>query len=182
VAGLEYERSIGTETHYTPLTVSYSQNSHNMMSAIKRGDWNYTYTFTYDKLFRLIFLSIELPQNGVNNYTIEYDDYSNVVSVERYANISGTAGTSKTEYSDYDNHSNTFRLLVNVFHAPAFVSAYGTLRWDAVSLGRLLSANNAGKIVTDTSETACQYEYDANDYPVNISENGTTWLKIEYHN
>jgi hypothetical protein len=155
-----------------------------MLSVMKREDWNKTYTFTYDTQFRLIFFSIQLPQNGVNNYTIEYDDHSNVVAVERYSSISGTTGTIRTEYSGYDNHPNPFRLLVNVFYAPVFASSYGALRWEAIPLGMLLSANNPGKESRET-ETLYQYEYDGtNGYPVAISNNagnGTFPLSIEYY-
>ncbi|MDR2848841.1 MAG: hypothetical protein LBV39_07040 [Bacteroidales bacterium] len=184
LTGMEYESKSKSGTHYNLLSVSFSCNKHNMMSSLKREDWNKTYTFTYDKQFRLIFFSIELPQNGVNNYTIEYDDRSNVVAVERYSSIAGTEGTIRTEYSGYDSHPNPFRLLVNVFYAPVFASSYGALRWEAIPLGMLLSANNPGKTTESRgTETSYQYEYGANDYPVSIKDNagtGTFPLNIEY--
>ncbi|MDR1668289.1 MAG: hypothetical protein LBS03_11480 [Bacteroidales bacterium] len=172
--GAEYETVIGTRDN--PVPVSFSLNRHNMLLTLTREGWDKTFTFTYDDRFRLISFSVQLPQNGIYSSTISYDEQSNVSAVERYSNISGTQGATRTEFSDYDRHPNPFRLLVNVFYAPLFASAYGPLRYDNLGIpsGMVLSVNNPGKIIEypDTGssyERIFEYRYDSNGYPVSIN-------------
>ncbi|MDR0714307.1 MAG: hypothetical protein LBF89_08635 [Bacteroidales bacterium] len=174
LTGAEYETSIGTR--YNPAPVDFSLNRHGMLQAVVREGWDKTFTFTYDDRFRLVSFSVQLPQNGVYNNTVSYDEQSNVSVIERFSSISGIQGSARMEFSDYDRSPNPFRLLINVFYAPLFASAYGPLRYDntGISLGLILSVNNPGKIVEypdagGSYESIFEYSYGPDNYPVSIN-------------
>jgi hypothetical protein len=174
LTGAEYETRIGAR--YSPVPVNFSLNRHGMLQTVVREGWDKTFTFAYDDRFRLISFSVQLPQNGVYSNAITYDEQSNVSVVERFSSISGTQGTTRMEFSDYDRHPNPFRLLVNVFYAPLFASAYGPLRYDniGIPLGMILSVNNPGKMIEypgagNSRESVFDYRYNSDGYPVSIS-------------
>jgi hypothetical protein len=115
-----------------------------------------------------------------------------VVSVELFRKSeNGGEMTTKTMYDDHDSNMNPFRYLVNVFHAPAFASAYGPVRYDVIPMGLLLSANIPGtatqyeKIGDDWVEIEGTSNYHVsveNNRPVTISGGDLSIsLKIEYH-
>ncbi|MDR2037109.1 MAG: hypothetical protein LBQ60_04230 [Bacteroidales bacterium] len=187
LAGAKYEVLQGSR--YSEFSVNYSLNDRNMLSGLTREDWTKSLSFSYDEHYRLVQLTVHLPQNGINRYTISYDDQSNVSSVELYLKIADVEGYTKTEYDQYDGSPNPFSYLVNVFYAPVFSSNYGPVRYDALSLGMLLSANNPGKITEYrkegeayvlTSSTLLEYTYADDRYPVEITGDSFS-LKVGYH-
>ena len=160
-----------------------------MLSKVTSQTWTKTLTFSYND-YRLTQITITDARTE-NRYFILYLGL-NVVSVELFRKSeNGGEMTTKTIYADHDSNMNPFRYLVNVFHAPAFASAYGPVRYDVIPMGLLLSANIPG--------TAAQYVKNGNDWvetegasnyhvmvennrPVSISGGDLSLqLKIEYY-
>jgi hypothetical protein len=189
LTGAEYEILLGQR--YNAQTATYSRNERNLLSKVIRDDWeDQTFSFSYDEKHRLTLITINLPQNGTNRYTISYDELSNVSSVERYAKIAETEGETKWTFSDYDLQPNPFGFLVNVFYAPAFSSAYGPVRYDNIPFGLLLSKNNPGKMMEYQkngndyalqSTNSFRYEYGEDDYPISITKDDYPLLTIDYY-
>ena len=137
--------------------VTFKRNDFNMLSKLTCSTWTKTLSFSYES-YRLTQITIT-DASTENRYTIVYLGL-NVVSVELYKKSeNGGEVTTKTIYDDHDSNMNPFRYLVNVFHAPAFASTYGPVRYDMIPMGLLLSANIPG--------TAAQYE-----------KNGDDWIEI----
>jgi len=169
--------------------VTYNRNDFNMLSKLTCSTWTKTLTFSYDD-YRLTQIKITDARTE-NRYTIVYLGL-NVISVELFRKSeNGGETTTKTMYDDHDSNMNPFRYLVNVFHAPAFASAYGSIRYDLVPMGLLLSANIPGtaaqyvKNGDDWVETEGASNYHVsveNNRPVGISGGDLSIpLKIEYH-
>ena len=184
-ATYEYALSGRNETR----EVTFSRHDDHMLSKVTSQTWTKNLTFSYDD-YRLSQFTI-IDGRTENRYSILYLG-SNVVSVELYKKSeNGGEMTTKTIYDEYDSNMNPFRYLVNVFHAPAFASNYGTVRYDVIPLGLLLSANVPGtaaqfeKQGDDWVETGDTGHYQVsveNNHPVGISGGDLSLsFKIEYH-
>ncbi|MDR1154379.1 MAG: hypothetical protein LBL04_06685 [Bacteroidales bacterium] len=193
---MEYQNSLLTGATYEYLmderkqtrNISYKRNDFNMLSTIVSETWTKGLSLSYDESYRLI--QIYMKDGSTENlYVITYNG-PNVATVELHQ-ISENGGESdtRTEYTAYDSNANPFHFLVNVFHAPAFASAYGPVRYDSLPLGMLLSANNPTASVSyvkngehwENNGTPVDYMYEyADNDPVTISGGGVS-LVIEYH-
>ena len=148
--------------------VTFSRNDYRMLSKVTSQTWTKNLTFSYDD-YRLSQITL-IDGRTENRYSILYLG-SNVVTVELYKKSeNGGETATKTIYDAHDSNMNPFRYLVNVFHAPAFASNYGTVRYDLIPLGLLLSANIPG--------TAAQYEKQGDDW-VKIGDNKPYHVSIE---
>ena len=168
LTGAEYNTASSSGGHRDFYQVTYSRNNRNMLSGLSREGWTKTFSFAYDDSYRLNRITFT-EGKSVIRHTVEYDDQSNVLSVETYKNTPSDS-YEKSVCSDYDDKRNPFRFLVNVFFAPYFSSNSGVIFFDNIPPGMLLSRNNPGQIK--------QYIKNGEEW----TETGTAVFHRENHN